>query len=87
MTSTQLINICDRNYKEWTTKYIEGEVDYTFCPDPALNKLFDGDLFKVFNKKIELLKSSVRTCKYICGILVLSQNKTYGKYNNKPLFK
>ena len=87
MTSVQLINIYDRNYTEWNIKYIEGETDHTVCPDPALNKLFDGDLFKVIDKKIELLNSNVRTCKYICGILVLSQNKTFGKHNNKPLFK
>ena len=87
MTSVQLINISDRNYTEWNIKYIEGEAEHTFCPDPALNKLFDGDLFKVNDKKIELLNSNVRTCKYICGILVLSQNKTFGKHNNKPLFK
>ena len=43
MTSVQLINIFDRNYTEWNIKYIEGEADHTFCPDPALNKLFDGD--------------------------------------------
>ena len=87
MTSVQLINIGDRNYTEWNIEYKEGEIDNDFCIDPALNKLFDGDLFKVSGKKVELLKSSIRTSKYICGILVLSQNKTFGKHKGKPLFK
>ncbi len=85
----QSINIHDRNYMEWTLEYkdTDKENDHGFCVDPITDKLFDGDLFKIEQEKLTIIKSNVRDAAYICGILVLGQNKTFGKYKNKLLFK
>ncbi len=85
--SVQQINIHDRNYTTWETECLEGEQDHSFCVDPIGHKLFHGDVIKISDGKLDITKSSVRTLNYICGVLVLGQNKTYGKYKNKLLYK
>ena len=51
------------------------------------NHLFNGDMFAIDNNKITDLHSPIRMAKYISGILVLDTTTTYGKKNNKFLYK
>ena len=56
--------------------------------DPLDNKLFSGDKFSIdCNHKLQLISSKIRTGPQIAGILVLSDNKTYGRKNKRLLYK
>jgi exoribonuclease R len=80
--------ICeDRDYKSW---YVQKELDTSvieldICP--ISNKLFHFDTFDISNNKCVLKHSSLRSMKQIPGILVLENNKMFGKYKNKYLYK
>ena len=86
MTSTQSIEINDRDYTSWTVLY-DGEINNDNSVDPKENKLFNGDTFTIEGDKILIKTSPIREASKIYGILVLGQNKTYGKHKNKPLYK
>ena len=56
--------------------------------NPLDNKLFSGDKFSIdCNHKLQLISSKIRTGAQIAGILVLSDNKTYGRKNKRLLYK
>ena len=64
-----------------TMKETENQPDI----NPAFNKLFNQDIIEVDMEKpltMKLLHSSVRSMKNIPGVLVLDNNKTYGKISN-----
>ena len=69
----------DRRYQEWsivdtlTMQKIECSVD------PIREKLFNQDIFSL-NEKCTILHSMTRQMKCIQGVLVLENNKTYGKW-------
>ncbi len=86
MTSMRLIEISDRDYTSWTILY-NGEINNDYYIDPKEKKLFNGDSFKIEDDKIVIKNSPIRESSKIYGILVLGQNKTYGKYKNRPLYK
>ena len=80
----------DRNY----TKI--GVVDaYNLRPQPYPNnlnaveqKLFNQDIFTSVNGVVNILHSSIRCMEVIPGVIVLNENKTYGKYKkDKLLYK
>ena len=83
------LNIEDRNYTQVSV------VDaYTLKPicmpkmlNPITNKLFNQDIFDIDADHPRVLHSSVRTMKGISGILVLQDNKTFGKHKDKFLYK
>ena len=83
------LNIEDRNYTQVSV------VDaYTLKPicmpkmlNPITNKLFNQDIFGIDSDHPRVLHSSVRTMKGISGILVLQDNKTFGKHKDKFLYK
>ena len=87
MNSTYKIYINDRNYSSW-----EIFDNINFCKiaydniNPISNKLFSNDVFKINeDKSINVLHSSIRSCQSIPGVLILADNKTYGRYtNSKP---
>ena len=55
---------------------------------PEHYKLFSSDIFEYNDEnKIILLHSSVRNMPILPGVLVLSENKTYGKVKDKFLYK
>jgi exoribonuclease R len=82
MNSTYKIYVNDRNYTSW-----EIFDNINFCKittdiNPVYNKLFSNDVFKINeDKSISLLHSSIRSCQAIPGVLILSDNKTYGRHN------
>ena len=90
---TYKILLNDRYYKEWLLydALSLNEIEKINI-DPVLCKLFSCDIFEYNeniedNKKIKILHSSVRSMPSIPGILVLKNNKTYGKYKDKYLYK
>jgi hypothetical protein len=50
---------------------------------PLDNKLFNKDIFKIKTDGIELVYSYVRTTAFISGVLMLENNKTFGRTPNK----
>tara|TARA_B100001093_G_C26858627_1_gene1028734 strand:- start:3271 stop:5028 length:1758 start_codon:yes stop_codon:yes gene_type:complete len=57
--------------------------------NPVLNKLFNQDIVEVDSESLimKILHSSIRSMKYIPGVLVLDSGKTYGKLKNKFYYK
>jgi len=79
---TYKIHVNDRNYASWE---IFDNVNFCKQPlniDPIENKLFSNDVFMLNeDQSVGLLHSSIRSCKSIPGVLILSSNKTYGRQN------
>ena len=82
------LKVVDRNYEKWEI-YDAQSLDVANIPlQPAQQKLFDQDIFHCEEGNVKIVHSSVRQMSNIPGILVLADNKTYGRYNkNKFLYK
>jgi len=82
------IHIDNRNYETWnlydlsTMEKIENE-----NIKPIKEKLFHNDIFTFDGSNIKILESNIRKNKCIAGVLVLKNNKTYGKFKNKYFYK
>ena len=85
------IHISDRRYEEY--KFVDSRtLDNSHVDgvdvDPISNKLFNQDIFKLLDDgNIILQHSSVRSMPVIPGVLVLNNNKTYGKKGKRFLYK
>ena len=55
--------------------------------DPLGEKLLHNDIFEYSNDIVTLLHSPTRTTKNLSGILVLDNNKTYGKVKDRFLYR
>tara|TARA_B100001063_G_scaffold219243_1_gene223212 strand:- start:15 stop:1784 length:1770 start_codon:yes stop_codon:yes gene_type:complete len=71
-------------------KTMEEDSDSRTVANPIQLKLFDGDVFTITNndefidKQIcKVTESPVRSCKNIPGVLLLENNRTYGRTDNK----
>ena len=53
---------------------------------PIKEKLFHNDIFTFNGNKVKILESTTRKNK-IAGVLVLKNNKTFGKFKNKYFYK
>ena len=78
------IYVNDRNYTSWevfdSNNYNKMEFDF----DPFGEKIFSNDVFAFDeNNKINILHSSIRSGPHMPGVLVLTDNKTYGRENKK----
>jgi hypothetical protein len=78
------IYVNDRNYTSWevfdSNNYNKVEFDF----DPFGEKIFSNDVFAFDeNNKINILHSSIRSGPHMPGVLVLADNKTYGR-EHKP---
>lgn len=51
--------------------------------NPIQDKMFSNDIFIIENDKIKIIESEVKNKKEIPGVLVLENNKTFGRTNNK----
>lgn len=82
------IHIDDRNYENWnlydvsTSKKIEN-VNF----NPIKEKLFHNDIFTFDGSNVKLLQSTIRKTNTISGVLVLKNNKTFGKFKNKYFYR
>ena len=54
--------------------------------NPVTDHLFHGDIID-YDDNVKGIYSPIRNAKYLSGILVLSDNKIYGKVKNKFLYK
>jgi exoribonuclease R len=80
-------SIQTRDYNEWLYKK-EGDIVVDILEEnlnsPSVYKLFHGDVFrKNDGQSVQLVESSVRKNKNIPGILLLENNRTYGRTENK----
>lgn len=55
--------------------------------NPVKNKLFNQDIFDITDGNVRVLHSSTRSMQVIPGVLVLKDNKIFGKKKDKFLFK
>jgi hypothetical protein len=81
----EIYKICvdDRNYASWqmydtiSFQSIVKDIDI----NPCEQKLFNNDFFSINKetKKINIIHSSIRSDMLIPGVLVIENNKTYGR--------
>lgn len=88
------IIIHDRNYSKWSFKDFETKQILDIDNNPGLSdinpvehKLFNHDVFILDNSNIniniKIQESLIKTVAYLAGILVIENNKTYGRTPNK----
>jgi exoribonuclease R len=74
------IYVNDRNYSSWNIFETSNLQPVNLEINPAEHKLFSNDVFSVDDaKNIKLIHSSVRSGPVIPGVLIISDNKTYGR--------
>jgi exoribonuclease R len=73
------ISILDRTYSSFFTQDNSSNIEI----NPIDLKLFDGDEFTYIDQDFKLINSTVRNSTYLCGVLKLDDNKTYGRTSNK----
>lgn len=76
------INIDNRNYGSWT--FVNANTLQPIMLDgfnPIEHKLFTNDIFTYNKGKVEIVHSSTRINKNIPAVLILDDNKTYGREN------
>ena len=88
MTKYKII-IDHRNYLEWS---IVNATDFTpislsMNKNPAEYNLFNNDIFTFNKEKVNIESSLLRICDSIAGVLILENNKTYGRIKNRLLYK
>ncbi len=55
--------------------------------NPLEHKLFNHDIFTFHDNKCRLLHSTIKSATYIPGVLVLKNDRRFGKYKKKYLYK
>jgi exoribonuclease R len=55
--------------------------------NPIEYKLLNNDIFTFNKEKVNIIHSSIRNSESIAAVLILNTNQTYGRYNNKLLYK
>jgi exoribonuclease R len=97
MPESYKITVHDRNYSSWTFFYSDTNAEITVTDpiyetlsktNPIEHKLMSRDHFVIKdpdaeNPEIEVVNSYVKTCKSLPGVLLLENNKTYGRTENK----
>jgi hypothetical protein len=76
------INIDNRNYGSWSVFNASTLEQVTLdCFEPVQHKLFTNDVFTYNKGKVEIIHSSMRFNENIPAVLILDDNKTYGREN------
>lgn len=86
------IIIEDRNYEKCSfIDSIEGNI---VCNNEILNsiepykqRLFTQDYIKYYENEIQMVKSDIRNGKNITAVLILSNNKMFGRYGKRQLYQ
>jgi exoribonuclease R len=84
------IVVDDRSYSKWQIYDAPTLTPVTLDLDPCLMRLFSGDVFTYSDTALlTIVHSSVRSVDNIPAVLILADNKTYGRHpgNNKLLYK
>jgi exoribonuclease R len=76
------IMIENRDYSSWNITS-NNEKNEKIEINPINEKLFSKDIFSFSDDKITLIESPIRMKKEIPGILILEDNKTFGRTSNK----
>ena len=77
-----VISVRDRNYEEWFLNIANEQFS-----NPIQSKLFNDDTFTFNDDKAIIVKSPTRHMINIPGVLVLSNDRTYGKHKRKSLYR
>ena len=85
------INIDNRNYESWSI-FNANTLETIVIPDflPQLHPLFSNDVFTFNKNKTEVVHSSIRLNENIPAVLLIADNKTYGrepKTNGRLFYK
>ena len=82
------IFVTDRNYSEWS--YLDADTNQPLAhPElitiqPLDHKLFSRDVFTISNSNtVTVTHSYIKTCASLAGVLMLENNKTFGRTANK----
>jgi exoribonuclease R len=86
MTQLKII-IDNRNYEKYEIINATTFEVKNIIIDPIENKLFNNDIFTFNKEKVNIIHSSIRNSEYIACVLILNTNQTYGRYNNRLLYK
>jgi len=82
------IRISDREYTDWGVIVKDSTEEISLENfNPIQNKLFNQDVFTWDDSRMKLLHSTARSMVCIPGVLVLQDNKTYGKKGDKFYYK
>jgi len=82
------VSVHDRAYTGWSFYDILNFQVNNLDVEPLKHKLFSNDVFSVDAEgNVKLEHSSIRIVSSIPGVLVLKNNKTYGRKNGKLLYK
>lgn len=73
------LSVSDRDYSIWS---IDPSPSITLFTSPIDHKLFDGDTFDL-HPQFQLFESPLRQAQDIPGILLLENNRSYGRTDNK----
>ena len=82
--SSYKIHINDRNYSTWSVcnaSTLETETLPEF--NPSMHKLFSNDVFTYDKGILNVIHSSTRINEHIPAVLILADNKTYGREHDK----
>jgi exoribonuclease R len=75
-----IITILGRDYNNYIIKNLGGkEIEQNIVFNPLEQKLFDKDVFSYDNNKLNIIKSPIINNNNIPGVLILENNKTYGR--------
>jgi exoribonuclease R len=83
------VTICDRLYKKWyltnihTNERICSENPLIADISPIFQKWLSGDIVKFADAIITTVQSPARLAPFIAGVLVLENNRTFGRTANK----
>jgi exoribonuclease R len=83
------IHIYDRSYSSWyftdthTREHISQHDERVSAISPVEHKLISGDVVHYVENTVTIQHSPIRSSKYIAGILVLDNNRTFGRTPNK----
>jgi len=81
------VHVHDRAYTKWSFYDILNYQVNDLDVEPIKHKLFSNDVFSVADSKVKIEHSSVRIGGSIPGVLILKNNKTYGRKNGRLLYK
>jgi RNB domain len=93
MMTTYKVHINNRDYASWTFYNATDFKEIELPINPIENKMFANDIFTLDDdetslKKVNIVHSTIRISSSIPGVLIINDNKTYGRHKNgKLLYK
>lgn len=86
MTQLKIV-IDNRNYEKYQIMNASTFEIKDITIDPIVNKLFNNDIFTFNKEKVNIIHSSIRNNASIAAVLILNSGQTYGRFNNRLLYK